>query len=500
MKTALALLCLVLVAPLLLVDVPPLLDYPNHLARAVVLAFGSSMYAPHWAIIPDLGTDLVLPSLLRVLPVHVAGRIVIACAVLLPVLGTVAYSRATFGMRSLWPLGSVLVAYNGTLLMGFINFVAGLGLALLLAAAWITWRERYPVQVIALTVIGAIALFFCHLMGLVFCVILVGGHELAWLWRHRDHAWPVARRMAVALAPLLPPLLLYTQSPLSPVAAGPEWPALADKLRELVMPFGNYLLPLDIATAAAAVGFVALCAVLGQCRITPGSGIALAVIAVAFVVTPNAVKGTYLFDTRFIIMLAFLLFGALLPVPQPRLVAAAFAALFIVRMAVLGFAWWEQRRDVADLRATIASAQPGERVMLAFVTHQDAPAYWLHGPMSRHLSLGLPLYDHLPALLLIERHAFWPYLFADPSQQPIETLPPYRDLAERVGGFVDYRRLEQAGGVDLCGFDHVLVVGAGGADNLGQLDPERLHMVVATDFSALFTVGHAACGVPVAGR
>src|SRR5712672_732238 len=58
--TALFALCLVLVAPLAVVDVPPLLDYPNHLARAYILAHGladlhlSQMYVPHWAIIPNL--------------------------------------------------------------------------------------------------------------------------------------------------------------------------------------------------------------------------------------------------------------------------------------------------------------------------------------------------------------------------------------------------------------------------------------------------------------
>src|SRR5262249_45491967 len=128
------LLCLVLLAPLALVDMPPLLDYPNHLARAVVLATGatdpilSRIYAPHWAIIPNLGIDLILPPLLHVLPVHVAGRIVIGLAVLLPVFGTVAYSRAVFGTLSAWPFASALVAYNGALLLGFLNFVAGIGL------------------------------------------------------------------------------------------------------------------------------------------------------------------------------------------------------------------------------------------------------------------------------------------------------------------------------------------------------------------------------------
>ena len=49
-RYALVALCLLLLAPLALVDVPPLLDYPNHLARAVVLAFPAD---PILSSIPD---------------------------------------------------------------------------------------------------------------------------------------------------------------------------------------------------------------------------------------------------------------------------------------------------------------------------------------------------------------------------------------------------------------------------------------------------------------
>jgi len=179
-KWAFALLCLTLLAPLTLVDVPPLLDYPNHLARAVVLASAgtdpilSSMYRPHWAIIPDLGIDLVLPPLLHMLPIHWAGRIVVGLTLLLPVVGAVAYSRSNFGVWSAWPLASALVAYNATFLLGFLNFVAGIGMALLFGAAWIAWRDRYPKLVAIIANVGTIALFFCHLMGLLFfCVLIV---------------------------------------------------------------------------------------------------------------------------------------------------------------------------------------------------------------------------------------------------------------------------------------------------------------------------------------
>ncbi|MGA8196648.1 MAG: hypothetical protein WB902_25170, partial [Acetobacteraceae bacterium] len=207
MKWALAVLCAILLAPLALVDVPPLLDYPNHLARATVLASGaadpvlSRMYATHWAIIPNLGTDLALLPLLHVLPIHLAGRVVVGCAILLPVFGTIAYSRATFGTRSAWPLASGLIAYNATLLLGFVNFVAAIGIALLLAGAWIIWRDRAPRRTLALAVIGTVALFFCHLMGLVFFYALIAGYELEWIRVHRTERAAMFARVA-ALAPL----------------------------------------------------------------------------------------------------------------------------------------------------------------------------------------------------------------------------------------------------------------------------------------------------------
>jgi hypothetical protein len=180
-------LCVVLLAPLLVVNVPPLLDYPNHLARIFVLAslphdpILAMFYAAHWSIIPNLALDLAGPPLLHILPVHAVGRLLIAAAILLPVLGTIAYNTALGGRW--WSLGVGLVAYNSCLLGGFLNFQIGIGVALLLAAAWLRWREQHPVWAIALATLGAPVLFACHLMGLLFFALLIGGTELFRLYR-----------------------------------------------------------------------------------------------------------------------------------------------------------------------------------------------------------------------------------------------------------------------------------------------------------------------------
>ena len=99
--------CAALAVPLLVVDLPPLLDYPNHLARLFLLAGGlrdpvlARMYAVNWAVIPNLAIDLIGPPLIRVFGLYAAGKCLIALALLLPVLGSVAYSRAVFGRRTL---------------------------------------------------------------------------------------------------------------------------------------------------------------------------------------------------------------------------------------------------------------------------------------------------------------------------------------------------------------------------------------------------------------
>jgi len=62
-------LCALALSPLLCAAVPPLVDYPTHLARMWVLVHGHEItdlarnYAVHWKLIPNLAMDLVAPTL-----------------------------------------------------------------------------------------------------------------------------------------------------------------------------------------------------------------------------------------------------------------------------------------------------------------------------------------------------------------------------------------------------------------------------------------------------
>jgi hypothetical protein len=493
---ALACLCCVLLAPLFVVDVPPLVDYPNHLARAFVLAslpddaVLARFYAPHWSIIPNLALDLVLPPLIQVLPVHVAGRLLIAMAVLLPVLGTVAYNTA-INPRSdgrWWSLGVGLLAYNNCLLYGFLNFAIALGFALLLAAAWLRWREAHPGRAVTLALLGAPALFVCHLMGLVFFLLLIGAAELIALYRtrHVGLARAVLVRGAVLLLILAVPTGLYWVSALQPLGGDGEFMPIGEKLLQLVTTFDNYAWQLDMASAAVAIGEAALCLALRRGRVPGPAACAMVLLVIAYLAAPFAWKGTYFLDTRFAVMLGFMLFAGFVPVnwtPAFRpVIGASLVLLFAARMALLTAAWTGRAADLADLRVVLAPVQPGQAVYVAEAGIEEARTYWDANPNWRRLAGGARVDEHLGALVLIERRAYWPFTFDNPSQQPIKTLEPYRTLADRVGRIPSRAETAIA---DVCGFDYVLLLEA---DAVADLPEARFRLLNRSGFAALYAV------------
>src|SRR5437667_8554931 len=92
MFVVLVLVCLTL-SPLLWAAVPPLVDYPNHLARMWILAQNGTVpelaqnYVVAWRLLPNLAMDLIVPALAQIMPLEIAGRLFIALTMLSLVAG-----------------------------------------------------------------------------------------------------------------------------------------------------------------------------------------------------------------------------------------------------------------------------------------------------------------------------------------------------------------------------------------------------------------------------
>src|SRR5689334_1843731 len=198
------LLMAVVSIPIATHSLPPLSDYVNHLARTHVIdAIGtdsnlSRYYSVEWQIIPNLMIDLIVPVLHRFMSVYLAGQIFTILAFFLIGSGTFALSRALNGHWSPVPLLALPLLYNGVLLVGVMNYVFGIGLALWALASWVLLRERaWPWRFVA-SALFAIALFFCHLFAAGVYGVGLLALELHRLWLRRHESW--APRLAEFVA------------------------------------------------------------------------------------------------------------------------------------------------------------------------------------------------------------------------------------------------------------------------------------------------------------
>ena len=151
---------------------PPLSDYVNHLARMHVIATLSKnpqlarFYEIDWQVIPNLTMDLIVPLLARFMNVYLAGQVFIVGMFALIISGCLALNRALIGRWSVFPLFAFPLVYNYVFLVGLMNYIFGIGVALWALAGWVALRERAWPARFALSTVCVLALFFCHLSAL----------------------------------------------------------------------------------------------------------------------------------------------------------------------------------------------------------------------------------------------------------------------------------------------------------------------------------------------
>jgi len=247
-----------LVAPIWIVAFPPLLDYPNHLARAFVLlhvhdphyAF-SQFYRADWGAYPYLGLDASLAVLGRLFPIETAGRVFLSlCALALPV-------AAWLFLRQLHPESAfvacwaLLISYNVFFLEGFLNFDLSLAVGFFALGLWLRWLARPgPGRWIA-GLVAFTALYFTHLLGFGIAGLIVVAYLALARRGIRDWFW------SGALA--LPGLAFYLHSSRVGLAAGKiVFHGFDDKLDSLGMILHGYWPWLDwVSLAAVTLWFLA---------------------------------------------------------------------------------------------------------------------------------------------------------------------------------------------------------------------------------------------------
>ncbi len=466
-------------APLAAAPLPPLLDYPNHLARMYILsslpanAALGRYFTASWAPIPDLAADAIVPFMADALPIELAMRLFLGLILLATAGGVLALHRAASGSWSAWPLSAFLLLYNRMLLWGFINYLAGVALALWALALWIAFERDRPLLRLALGFVAATVVYLAHLAAFGCYALAVIAWSAAPPAAENFRPLAALNRVAPAVLTLLPAAALFLASP---TAGAPAGIAYGNPLRKLDLPvsiFDNYNRAFDGVTFATVAAAVLIGLARGWITLDRRLAWSLGAVLAAYVLLPSQFLSASGIDHRLPIAFALLFVGASRWEPlgegPRRLIAGLILLLLLVRIGLVTSAWAGANELYRSLRPAFAMIPEGSAVAVA-------------SPAADVRAGGAPLL-HFPALATVLRDAFVPILFADPSQQPLVLTPEGRALADMAPAAPLWDMIRRGQTPTLRGYDRLIIV-----DPPRPLAPERLPGAVLFDAPRLVLI------------
>src|SRR5438067_7396867 len=166
---ALALAC---AAPLLWPSSPPLVDLPGHMAAYKVeldLAHSPALqryYSLHWALIGNLGLNLLVIPLSKPFGLELAVKLVMLCVPPLTAAGFLWTAREVHGRVPASALFALPFAYAYPFTFGFANFVLSMALCFLAFALWLRLGRLGRTRLRAILFLPlAIVVWLAHTFG-----------------------------------------------------------------------------------------------------------------------------------------------------------------------------------------------------------------------------------------------------------------------------------------------------------------------------------------------
>ncbi|QIK78520.1 hypothetical protein G7077_06015 [Sphingomonas piscis] len=210
-----ALLVLLSAVPLLYPTVPPLVDLPGHMGRyRVQLDVDSSpwlwrYYGFHWAPIGNLGVDLLIWPLGKLMGLEPAVKLVVLAIPPLTVAGFLWVAREVHGRLPPTALFALPFAYAHPFMYGFVNYALSIALAFLAFGLWLRLGRINRTQLRAILFVPiSVIVFFTHTYGwgvlglLCFSAEAVRQHDRGGGW-FRSVFWAGLQASTMALPVLI---------------------------------------------------------------------------------------------------------------------------------------------------------------------------------------------------------------------------------------------------------------------------------------------------------
>lgn len=411
---------------------PMLSDYPNHLARMhILLKAGESselnkFYEIHWALLPNLAMDGIVPMLAQIVGIEIAGKLFLGSILLLISSGTIVAHFTIHRRLSPWPFVVFVFLYNAIFLYGVINFLFGIGMALWVFAAWLRVRNAPISWLLPSFAIAATTLLFCHLSAFGFFALMTMSYEIACVRPLKKNSnWKSLLALGIVLAI---PLIIF--SIFSPSVGLQKfnytWLSIVNHTKMVIAKpllirvfFSNYNNKLDLATLAF-FGILLIRGIFsGALTISPEMKVPLAVAGMVVLLMPSELFGSSLADSRLVVAIGFIFISSVDIKPAIRLhyhilAASALVMILLFRTNVIVENWDEADTVTASAVDALEKIGTGKRLLVAFDEHKGENSFLEN------------FEKFLPCLGVISRSAFVPSLYTLPGAQPVQLTPKLR--------------------------------------------------------------------------
>ncbi|GAA4709194.1 hypothetical protein H9L13_00955 [Sphingomonas lutea] len=393
--------------PLLYPPIPPLVDLFGHMGRYRVQLdlhnspWLSQYYGFHWAAIGNLGVDLLVMPLGRLIGLEPAVKLIVLAIPPMTVAGFLWVAREVHHRLPPTALFALPFAYSHPFMFGFVNFALSVALAFLAFGLWLRLGRLGKLRLRAMLFVPiSIVVFFAHTFGwgmlglLCFSAEAVRQHDegRSW-WRSGINA---ALHASVMALPLFIMLAWRSEAHGGMTRGWFDWDYKWTYIKQALRDRWKWF---DLASVAA-VGLVLLTAIAVR-RLTFSRNLLFTamVLTVGFVILPRTVFGSTYADMR---LLPYVLATAVLAI---RFHGPTHLPLARV-LAILGLGFYAIR--LGGTTVSMALAANDQKAELEALDHvpMGARVGWITDELSCGHGWRLPTNSHLGAMVIVRRHGF----------------------------------------------------------------------------------------------
>lgn len=429
------LLMAVTAIPLAYPQNPPLVDIFGHMGRYRVqldLAHSPALqqfFDFKWAAIGNLGVDLLVEPLGRLIGLEPAVKLIILAIPTLTVAGFLWVAREVHHRLPPTAIFALPLAFSFPFLFGFANFTLAMALAMLAFALWLRLGERDHEGLRAILFVPiSFIVFFTHAFGwgtlglLCFSAEAVRQHDRGSRWFAAGSK--AALHASVMALPILFMLLWRSGQSVQMTYGWFDWKMKWEWVYSALRDRWKWF---DIGTVALLGCVLVYAAVHRRLEFSRNLAFSVLVLFVAFLILPWTIFGSAYADMR---ILPYILALSLLAIRFKGRTPYYFGrSLAVLALLVFGM-------RLAGTTASLAIAANDHQAKLQALDHVPVGARIVHLSGQRCDDLwALPRNSHLGAMAIVRRQAFsndqwsieganllsvhypegWPFL-ADPSQ------------------------------------------------------------------------------------